>query len=494
MNINSRPSHSIPQKNSKTSGRHSVAFRTIGCKLNQCETAQMQQLLAAEGYRLVDWEQPASIRVINTCTVTAKSDRTCRHQIRLAKRMDPGCILAVTGCLAQVDPATVAAIPGVDLVLGNLDKPRLAEFLRRCLEGGSKTPASPSGTAGGSQPKAMVMVSPYPENPGFETEVLTTFPGYTRAFLKIQTGCDSSCTYCIVPRARGPARSMPSEQVLAQIHSLAASGYREVVLTGIDLGSWGHDTGEGSLADLLRLLVARSRVDRFRLSSVEPLEMDEALLDAIETAGGRVARHFHLPLQSGSDPVLKRMARPYSAGRYLEIVQAVAARFPDAAIGTDVIVGFPGETKEEFEETLAFVAEAPLTYLHVFSYSDRPGTPAAAMKPKVPPEIIQERSARLRALGQQKKASFRLRLVGSEQQTLVLSERTPDGRLLGLTGNYIEVLLTLPDDCVNRFARVRLDKVLPDGRCEGEVVELEPAVALRGLSVPGSSTGGGSHS
>ena len=405
MSVSISPPNLVPHDDNLP-GRCTVAFRTIGCKLNQCETAQMQQALLAEGYRLVDWDEPATIRVINTCTVTARSDRTCRHQIRLAKRLDPGCLLAVTGCLAQVDPGTVAAIPGVDLVLGNPDKLRLADFLRRHLE--SKAVAH-------SQPKPTVCVSPYAGSLSFEKEVLVSFPGYTRAFLKIQTGCDSSCTYCIVPRARGPARSMPLTQVLAQVRSLAASGYREVVLTGIDLGSWGRDTGEGSLADLLRVLVAESAVDRYRLSSVEPLEMDAALLDVIEAAGERVAQHFHLPLQSGSDSVLRRMGRPYSAAEYLEVVRSVAARFPEAALGADVIVGFPGETEEEFQETLAFVADSPLTYLHVFSYSDRPGTPAAAMKPKVQPEVIQERNARLRALGQEKKTAFRTRLVGTEQ-------------------------------------------------------------------------------
>lgn len=464
MNVNNSSSQLISQ-NTAARGRYSVAFHTIGCKLNQCETAQMQQLLVDKGYRLVDWEQPASVRVINTCTVTARSDRTCRHQIRSAKRMDPECILAVTGCLAQVDPTTVAAIPGVDLVVGNLDKPRLPELLSDRLEGKKQT--------------AGIVVSPYPKKPAFENEALNAFPGYTRAFLKVQTGCDSSCTYCIVPRARGPARSMPLQQVLSQVRSLATGGHREVVLTGIDLGSWGRDTSEGSLANLLQALVADGGVDRYRFSSIEPLAVEERLLDVIEAAGNRVARHFHLPLQSGSDSVLKRMGRPYSASSYLEVVKRVAARFPDAAIGADVIVGFPGETEEEFEETLAFVAQSPLTYLHVFSYSDRPGTPAAAMKPKVAPPLVQERNARLRALGQEKKRSFRVRLSGSEQPALILGEHAADGRLVGLTGNYIEVLLALPDDCVNRFARVRLIQVLPDGRCEVEVLELEPELGLQ---------------
>ena len=432
-----------------------VAFRTIGCKLNQCETAQMQEALVIGGYRLVDWDAPADVRVINTCTVTAKSDRTCRHEIRLAKRLDPTCIVAVTGCYAQVDPEAVAAIPGVDLVLGNLEKLRLPAHLTQSL--GSREPA--------------VTVSPYVDHLGFEGEFFTHFHGYTRAFLKIQTGCDSRCTYCIVPVARGPARSMLRAEVLAQVGLLAARDYREVVLTGINLGSWGKDTGEGPLAALLDELVARGGADRYRLSSIEPLEADEALQESVHRAGDRVAHHFHLPLQSGSDSVLERMARPYTAAQYLDAITALAARFPDAALGADVITGFPGETDREFEHTFSLVEHSPLTYLHVFSYSDRPGTPASTMGGKVRPEIIHERSLRLRALGERKNAAFRDELTGTEQRVLILSERATDGRLVGLTGNYVEVLLLGDDSLMNRFADVRVQASCQDGRVEGVVAE-----------------------
>ncbi|MCE5253586.1 MAG: tRNA (N(6)-L-threonylcarbamoyladenosine(37)-C(2))-methylthiotransferase MtaB [Actinomycetia bacterium] len=480
----------MPLLDTQAQVRNTVAFRTIGCRLNQCETAQMQEALLAEGYRLVDWEESADIRVINTCTVTSRSDKTCRNEIRSAKRLDPGCVVAVTGCYAQVRPDAVAAIPGVDLVLGNTEKPRLAEHLAGRLKdhpavpedaqdgatirgGGATIPEGGATIPEGTTPPPLVTVSPYVDHPSFEGTFFSHFYGYTRAFLKIQTGCDSRCAYCVIPLARGPARSMPRAQVLEQVRLLVSRDHHEVVLTGIDLGSWGRDTGEGSLADLLAVLLDRGGAGRYRLSSIEPLETDEALQDVIQEAGDRVAHHFHLPLQSGSDSVLSRMGRPYTAAQYLEVVTRLADRFPNAALGADVIAGFPGETDREFEDTLAFIEHAPFTYLHVFSYSDRPGTPASAMQPKVHPDTIHDRSVRLRALGMRKKETFRRRLTGMEQRALVLRERHPDGRLVGLTGSYQEVLLSGDDTLMNRFARVRLDRALPDDRWEAGLLWVE---------------------
>jgi len=447
----------MPLRDTHADRPKSAAFRTIGCRLNQCETAQMQEALLTAGYRLVDWDQPATVRVLNTCTVTAKSDRTCRHEIRAAKRFDPDCLMVVTGCFAQVSPEAAAAVSGVDLVLGNLDKLRLAERL-------AKHAATPT-----------VAVTPYPEHPSFEGDLFSRFHGYTRAFLKIQNGCDSSCAYCIVPRARGPARSMRRAEVLEQVRRLTARDYREVVLTGIDLGSWGRDTGEGPLAGLLEVLLAEGGAGRYRLSSIEPLEVDAALLDVIEHGGDRVAHHFHLPLQSGSDAVLRRMGRPYSTAEYLEVVTKLARRFPDATLGADVIAGFPGETDEEFEQTFTLIEQSMLNYLHVFSYSDRPGTRAASMGPKTSPETLHERSMRLIALGTRKKAAFRDSLRGTQQRALVLKERAPDGRSVGLTGNYMEVLVAGGDDMTNEFARVRLLGSLPDGRWECDLLQVEGA-------------------
>jgi threonylcarbamoyladenosine tRNA methylthiotransferase MtaB len=508
-----------------------VAFRTIGCKLNQCETAQMQETLLAEGYRLVDWDASADIRVVNTCTVTAKSDSTCRHEIRLAKRLHPAGLMVVTGCYAQIDPGAVAAIPGVDLVLGNLDKLRLAKHLAAmgrgatavgavtAAEDGARVVTEPDRAVGAisaartdegvvtvtGRHAPALSVSPYPEHPEFEGEFFGHFYGYTRAFLKVQTGCDSRCAYCIIPVARGPARSMAMADVLREVGLLAERGFREVVLTGINLGSWGRDTGEGTVADLLEALLHRDAAPigetagalpgpagpaptagtllgpastapgRYRLSSIEPLEVDASLLTVIAAAGDRVAHHFHLPLQSGSDTVLRRMNRPYTADEYLAVVTELARRFPDAAIGADVIVGFPGESDAEFAETLAFIEHAPLTYLHVFGYSDRPGTEASLMRPKLPPETIHERSLRARASGERKNAAFRDRLRGTGQRALILHQRDAAGRLVSITGNYVEVVLDGGDELMNRFAQVRLGGPSGDGRCTATVLSVEPA-------------------
>jgi threonylcarbamoyladenosine tRNA methylthiotransferase MtaB len=472
----------------------------------------MQETLLAEGYLLVDWHSAADIRVVNTCTVTAKSDRTCRHEIHGAKRLDPDSTIVVTGCFAQIDPAAVAAIPGVDLVLGNLDKLRLAEHLAELAGDGPDGEAPGRPATGSAEHHPALSVSPYPEHPEFEGEFFSHFFGYTRAFLKVQTGCDSYCAYCIIPIARGPARSMPLADVLREVDLLAGRGFREVVLTGINLGSWGRDTGEGTVADLLEALLDGTRdatvtagaepgpapgaTGRYRLSSIEPLEVDGVLMAVVEAGGDRVARHFHLPLQSGSDAVLRRMNRPYTTAQYLAVVTELAQRFPDAAIGADVIVGFPSETDAEFEETAAFIEQAPLTYLHVFGYSDRPGTRASEMRPKVPPDKIRERSARLRALGERKNAAFRDRLRGTTQRVLVLKKRDAAGWLVGITGNYLEVLVEGDDSLMNRFATVRLEEPGEDGYWTAALLGVEPAgtgaagAAGGGAAQPGGGAGG----
>jgi threonylcarbamoyladenosine tRNA methylthiotransferase MtaB len=264
---------------------------------------------------------------------------------------------------------------------------------------------------------------------------------------------------------------MPRQQVLEQVGLLNEKGFKEIVLTGINLGSWGRDTGEGPLAELLATLTesapkafGQEGFVRYRLSSIEPLEVDSRLLDVMELAGEAVAHHFHLPLQSGSSTVLRRMRRPYRPAGYRAVIDDVVTRFPDAALGADVIVGFPGETEAEFEETMAFVEESPLSYLHVFSYSDRQGTPASSMSGKVRSDIIHERSLRLRTLGERKTSEFFQKALGSLEVALVLKERDRDGLLQGVTGNYAEVLLPGDDSLMNTFVRVVLEERRSDGR------------------------------
>ncbi len=461
----------------RSSGRGlTVAFRTLGCKLNQCETAQMEEALTAQGYRVVTWAEPAAYRVVNTCTVTAKTDRTCRHEIRRAMRRDPVSRMVVTGCYAQVAPEKVAAIPGVALVLGNPDKSRLADYLEDIPVGfPSAGPPHGAGSdleSAGQGDQPCVAVTPYADSPAFEGDFFTHFSGYTRAFLKVQNGCDASCSYCVIPAARGPSRSMHAGDVLAQVRLLADQGYREVVLTGIHVGSWGRDTHEGGLADLLAILATQGAVPRYRLSSTEPMEVDDDVLGVMRAHTDRFAHHFHVPLQSGSPEILRRMNRPYSAEQYAQRVQAMRQTFPDAAIGADVIVGFPGETEAHFQETFGLVADLPLTYLHVFAYSDRPGTRASRMASKVPPEVIEDRSFRLRALGAQKRQAFEERFQGNQLHALLLGQRSPDGRLAALTGNYIEVLVEADDRLINRFVFVRPESVRPEGGWIGSLVRV----------------------
>ena len=445
-----------------------VAFHTLGCKLNQCETAQMEEALLTQGFRVVPWNQTAAVRVLNTCTVTSKTDRECRRLIRRAKREDPSSRMVVTGCYAQVAPDRVAAIPEVDLVLGNTDKLRLAEHLADLHASADEGNAA---RAGAAPAHVTAYASAKGLSGGTEGDFITHFSGYTRAFLKIQNGCDARCSYCIIPAARGPSRSMPPAQVLEQVELLGDRGYREVVLTGIHVGAWGRDLGTGeTLADLLTRLPTIESVGRFRLSSIEPMELDEGVLSAISAAGRRYADHFHLPLQSGSDGVLRRMNRPYTAAEYLARVRQVRSAFPHAALGADVIVGFPGETDEEFEETYRLVANSPLTYLHVFAYSDRPGTRASAMKDKVEPEVIRERSHRLRELGEQKDRAFQEAFRGRVLDALILQSQGEDGRLVALTGNYLRVSVPGDRRMINRLLPVELLESSGEG-WTGKIVE-----------------------
>lgn len=436
--------------------RRTVAFRTLGCRLNQCETAQMEESLSNRGYRLVSWEEKAVVRVLNTCTVTGKTDRECRRLVRKAKRKDPRARMVVTGCYAQTAPARVAEVEGVDLILGNLDKASLADHLDRLLAAGTDS-------SGGEADR---FVTEYAADTCFQNEVFTHFSGYTRAFLKVQNGCDSRCSYCVIPAARGPSRSMPRKSVLRQVRLLEEEGYKEIVLTGIHLGVWGRDNDEAPLARLVRALCTETGVERLRLSSIEPMEVDSCLLEALEDCGERIAEHFHLPMQSGSDDVLRRMNRPYSSHDYRERVEEVRSRFPDAAIGADIIVGFPGETEDEFQETLELAESLPLTYLHVFSYSDRPGTRAASMPSKVEPKVIRWRSGRLRALSEEKRQTFEGAFLDRELRALTLKQQTAGGRRVALAGNYMEVLVPADEVEENRIVAVRVTGRGPQGRWE----------------------------
>jgi threonylcarbamoyladenosine tRNA methylthiotransferase MtaB len=421
-----------------------VAFATVGCRLNQVDTRELQGALEARGYRTVASAEDADVVVVNTCTVTARADFSDRQAIRRAARSNPRARIVVTGCWAQTNPDAVTKIPGVDLVVGNGDKPALPDLLGRLLtrERIDRPQSHVDGLARARRLPAMP---------------LARATGRSRAFLKLQDGCQHRCAFCVVPLARGVSRSREIAAVLAQARELVEAGHPELVLTGVDLGHYGADlVPRSTLAALLRALLEIPGLRWIRMSSLLPAYFTPELVEVV-TGSPLIAPHFHVPLQSGSDAVLRRMRRPYTTGMYRTLVERLAGAVPRLGLGADVIVGFPGETDADFEATLALIDALPLTYLHVFPYSDRPGTEASRLDGHLSAGVVTERARRLRALGRAKNLAFRRALVGRTEDTLVLEARDrASGRLVGLTGNYVEVQFDGPDDLVGTMARVRL--------------------------------------
>ena len=433
-----------------------VALTTLGCRLNQVESQEMGALLEGRGFRVVPAGSPAQVHVVNTCTVTGRADFSDRQAIRRITRDEPGAFLVVTGCYAQTDPDTVAALPGVDLVVGNQEKYRLPDLLDSLVK----------------RARPAVAVADIREAQSVPVAPVTRMTGRSRPFVKIQDGCQHRCAFCIVPAARGGSRSQEPKVVLDQVRALAEAGYPDVTLTGVDIGHYGWDLyPRTSLAALVRSLAGVPRLRWLRLSSVLPSYFTADLVDAVGTVPV-VAPHLHLPLQSGSDRVLRLMRRPYHTGMYRGLVNRLAAAIPGLGLGADIIVGHPGETDEDFEATLALVGSLPFSYLHVFTYSDRPGTEAARRPGHVPAAVIRERSQRLRRLGREKSHAFRSALVGSAREVLVLEARDHQtGLLSGLTSNYVEVLFPGPDGLGRRMATVEIAEVRGE-RTHGRLVEV----------------------
>jgi threonylcarbamoyladenosine tRNA methylthiotransferase MtaB len=432
-------------------GPVTVAFATLGCRLNQAETHEMEALLAARGYRAVGFDEPARVYVINTCTVTGRADFSDRQMIRRAVARDPGAIVVVTGCYAQTDPAAVARIPGVDLVVGNQEKYRLADLLDPLVK----------------RKRPLVWVGGIGRAEGVPFAPLGRRRGRSRALVKVQDGCQHRCAFCIVPRARGGSRSQEPKVVVEQVQRLVEAGHLEVTLTGADMGHYGRDLlPRTTLAGLLRRILEVPGLRWLRLSSILPPYLSDELIEVIQAAQrgpARICPHLHVPLQSGSDRVLRLMRRPYNTRLYRALVERLAAAVPGLGLGTDLIAGFPGETEADFEATRAFVGSLPFSYLHVFSYSDRPGTEAAGLPAHLPARTITRRSRALRRLGREKGLEFTRRLVGSRQEALVLESR--DGRsglLAGVTGNYVEVLFEGPDDWKGRIVPVKVTEAIAD--------------------------------
>jgi threonylcarbamoyladenosine tRNA methylthiotransferase MtaB len=411
---------------------------TFGCKVNQCDSAGLAQGLAARGWRAAAPGESPDAVLVNTCTVTARADQQARQAIRRLAREHQGASLWVTGCYAQRAPEEILPLPRVALVAGNQEKSSLAEMITAGPPAASRVLVAAAGAGHGFHP--------WPPGP---------VPGQTRARLKIQDGCSHGCTYCIVPQVRGPRRSLPPREVAASLEALAVLGYREVVLTGVDLGQYGQDQEPAvSLAGLVGQLQVRDWPFRVRLSSLEPQEVTPELLERL--AGWRqFCPHFHLPLQSGAAGVLAAMGRPYTPGGFRDLAAAIHRRFPDAALGLDILVGFPGETEEDLAATLSLVAALPAAYLHVFPFSPRPGTAAAGM-PRPPGAVVQERARVMRDLGRLKRAQFLQRQAGQVRQVLVEGPAGEPGWLRGLSDNYLRVLLPGPRQWRNRVLKVRM--------------------------------------
>ncbi len=452
-----------------------VAFHTLGCKLNFSETSTLSRMLRGEGFRAVPFEQPASVYVINTCSVTEHADRKCRSAVRQALRRAPGAFVVVVGCYAQLKPAEIAGIPGVDLVLGAAEKFRLPEFLHdltkrekgeyRCGEIDALEQFTPTWSQGDR----------------------------TRTFLKVQDGCDYSCSFCTIPLARGRSRSETVKGAVERARLLGAEGVREIVLTGINLGDFGIAPGQRLAAgavqraetflDLLRALDSVPEDVRFRISSIEPNLLYPEIVEFVASSA-RFMPHFHVPLQSGSDRILGLMKRRYQRSLYTQRVELIRSLMPHAAIGVDLIVGFPGESPREFEETFCFVQELEVDYLHVFPYSERDHTPATSLPNPVEPGERMQRSRMLQSLSAKKRRALHQRHAGQTRPVLFECANL-EGDMHGFTDNYIKVRVPFDPTLAGSVCSVKLSEPEPSGLSSGVIVR---------AGIAAGSLEGGEHS
>jgi len=434
------------------------AIATLGCKVNQYDSAIIESRLGARGMERCEFDQHADVYIVNTCTVTDRADVESLRLARRARRLNPSARIVMTGCLAQANPARLAKAREVDAVvgLGHLDD------LERAVA---------------SEATERVMVSNLRK---WRAEIETgamALAGHTRAFLKLQEGCDQFCSFCIVPISRGISRSVGPRSIIAALDDLAARGFKEVTLSGVHLGGYGNDLDPPvAIESLLEMIAERSPVERIRLSSLDPEELSDRIIDLV-AASPKFCPHFHLPLQAGSDEILARMRRRYDTAHYRGRIERIIATMPDAAVGTDLIVGFPGETAAHFEASMGFVGSLPLAYLHVFPYSVRTGTTAAKLAGKVPSVEVHRRAAAMRDLDVRLRGAFMARFVGSRLNVL-LEERGRDGRLRGLSRNYVRVLTEGGDELRNKAVEVEI-QLVEGAALSGKIAAAEPAAQNR---------------
>lgn len=430
-----------------------VAFYTLGCKLNFSETSTIARSFEERGYRKVDFTDKPDIFIINTCSVTENADKKCRKIVREARAISPEAYVAIVGCYAQLKPQEIAEIPGVDAVLGAAEKFRLHELLDDFVR----------------KPETQVHHAPVEALEGFNPSY--SVDDRTRTFLKVQDGCDYSCTFCTIPQARGKSRSSTIEKITETAQALANRSIKEIVLTGVNTGDFGLINGrrEYHFIDLIRELDRIEGDLRFRISSIEPNLLTDEIIGFVSSSE-KFVPHFHVPLQSGSNKILKRMRRRYLRELYADRVEKIKTAMPKACIGVDVIVGFPGETHEDFLETYQFLNELDVSYLHVFTYSERDNTVAATMDGAVPKHVRAERSSMLHILSDKKRRKFYEDQLG-ETATVLFEHDVENGKMFGFTENYVKVTEDYDPLLVNTFTPFRLSAINADGIVEGTQVE-----------------------
>ena len=425
-----------------------VAFHTLGCKLNFSETSSIGRMFEDAGYGEVPFNDPADIYVINTCSVTDFADRKCRKTVRKALRKSPNAFVVVIGCYAQLKPDEIADIPGVDLVLGAAQKFRILDY----IDDLSKAPA-----------KGMVKAGEVKEANEFVNAF--SFGDRTRSFLKVQDGCNYKCSFCTIPQARGASRSNTIESIINNANEIAAMGIKEIVLTGVNIGDFGNGTEviegirpkkEALFIDLIRELDKVEGIDRFRISSIEPNLLTNEIIEFVAKSE-RFVPHFHIPLQSGNNKQLRQMRRRYKRELYADRVATIRQLMPHCCIGVDVIVGFPGETDEDFKETYRFIQELDISYLHVFTYSERANTLAAEMDNVVPVHVRRERNEMLRILSEKKRRHFYNQHLGDNAVAL-LEGKNINGKMTGFTQNYIKVAVDYNEALINQLTPVKLNQ------------------------------------
>ena len=437
---------------------HTVAFHTLGCKLNYSETSTIQRKFESAGYGVNRFSDPSDIYIINTCSVTDFADRKCRKVVRDALKKNPQAKVVMIGCYAQLKPKEISEIPGVDLVLGAAEKFNVLNYIDEI----SKSPE-----------KGLVKSCDVTTVEGFEASF--SFGDRTRSFLKVQDGCDYKCTFCTIPQARGASRSDRIENVVAQARHIASLGVKEIVLTGVNIGDFGlYKTGsefkrEHTFLDLITALDEISEVDRFRISSIEPNLCSNEIIDFVAQSQ-RFVPHFHMPLQSGADEVLRSMKRRYKRELYTDRVAYIKELMPHCCIGVDVIVGYPLESDEHFQESYDYIRDLDISYLHVFTYSERNQTLAAEMPDQVPVHIRRQRNEMLRILSDKKKRQFYEQHLGTERFVLFEQSKT-SGRMTGFTDNYIKVDMPLQQELVNHQNTVKLEEINLSGLVSASIFD-----------------------